>query len=315
MLVLVAEEVEKLLGLLFCVADLGREDRLAETLLRRRRLLVDYLLVHPVDLALDESDSLRLHDRRDVHRHGERHGQVDDRGQVVVFEHASEIAQREHARVHAVNLDGVGAPGRGEVHEVRRDEVLRSQPRVLGQLVPVARRRVPRADERRDRFEPFLSAERRCVAADARQGRRDVRPDVRELGHGGLHALGGHRVREEAPADEVRHALAHLVVEDSVVLVDVAQGALVVRLEENLLPDELSRDRGVHDGQLHARFRREVVVERAQGGEDLLLGFLSGGLVADVGELDGLAEEAGLDLGDAVFVQRVVGDVARRVCA
>ena len=45
------------------------------------------------------------------------------------------------------------------------------------------------------------------------------------------------------------------------------------------------------------------------------MGFLSGGLVADVGELDGLAEEAGLDLGDAVFVQRVVGDVTRRVCA
>ena len=69
-LVLVAKEVEKLFGLLFCVADLGREDRLAETLLCRRRLLVDYLLVHPVYLALDERDRLRLHNRRDVHRHG-----------------------------------------------------------------------------------------------------------------------------------------------------------------------------------------------------------------------------------------------------
>ena len=208
----------------------------------------------------------------------------------MVFEHTSEIAQREHARVHAIYLDGVGTPGGSEVHEVRRDEILRSQPRVLGQLVPVARRRVPRANERRDRFEPFLTAKRHRIAADACQGRRDVRPDVRELGHGGLHALGRHRVREEAPADEIRHALAHLVVEDPVVLVDVAQGTHVVRLEEHLLPDELSRDRGVHDGQLHARFRRKVVVERAQRGEDLLLGFLSGGLVADVGEFDGLAE-------------------------
>ena len=69
-LVLVAEEVEELFGLLLGVADLWREDRLAEALLRRRRLLVDYLLVHPVDLALDERDRLRLHDRRDVHRHG-----------------------------------------------------------------------------------------------------------------------------------------------------------------------------------------------------------------------------------------------------
>ena len=55
-LVLVAQEVQELFRLLLGVPKLGRQDRVVVALLHRAHLLVDDLLVHPVELALHERE-------------------------------------------------------------------------------------------------------------------------------------------------------------------------------------------------------------------------------------------------------------------
>ena len=109
-------------------------------------------------------------------------------------------------------------------------------------------------------------------------------------------------------AHEVRDPLAHLVVEDAVVLLDVLVDARVALLEEALAPDLALGYGRVGYGELHGGLRAEVVVELAHRREHRLLVLLACGLVADVPELDGLAEQALLDLRGAVDVHSVVAD-------
>ena len=110
-------------------------------------------------------------------------------------------------------------------------------------------------------------------------------------------------------AREVGDPLAHLVVEDPVVLLGVPLRVGVGRLEEALLADLLVGDGDVCDRELDAGVRPEVVVERGEHGEDVLLVLATRRLVGDVRELDRLREEAFLYLGYAVLVDGVVADV------
>ena len=80
-------------------------------------------------------------------------------------------------------------------------------------------------------------------------------------------------------------------------------------LEEDLAADLVGGDGRVHYLELHVGVRREVVEQRAHHGEGRLARLLARGLVADVGELDRLAEHPGHHLGDAVPVHGVVADV------
>lgn len=112
--------------------------------------------------------------------------------------------------------------------------------------------------------------------------------DARELGHRGVDVVGAHGVGQVAVAHEVRDALAHLVVEDPVVLFGEPGGGALTGLEEDLAADLVGRDGRVHDLELHVGVRREVVEQRAHHGEGRLARLLARGLVADVGELDRL---------------------------
>ena len=114
-------------------------------------------------------------------------------------------------------------------------------------------------------------------------------------------------------AHEVGDPLAHLVVEDAVVLLDVLVDARVALLEEALAPDLALGYGSVGYGELHGGLRAEVVVELAHRREHRLLVLLARGLVADVPELDGLAEEALLDLRGPVGVHGVVADRGKDV--
>ena len=109
-------------------------------------------------------------------------------------------------------------------------------------------------------------------------------------------------------AREVGDALSHLVVQDLVVFLGVLLRVGVGRLEEALLSDLLFRDGDVRNGELHARVRAEVVIERGEHREDVLLVLATCRLVGDVRELDRLREEPFLDLRDAVLVDGVVAD-------
>ncbi len=308
-LVLVAQEVEELLGLLLGIAQLGREDRVIVALLHRRHLLVDDLLVHPVQLALDHRERVALRDRLDVQRHDERDGQVDDVREVVVLEHRPEIADGEHAAEDAVGLEGVRAPLGREVHEVRRDEVLGPRAAVLGQFVPAELEALLGAHDRVHGAEALLPVEGAGFAAYARQRLAHVRPDARELGGRRVDVVGPDHVGEVAVPLQVGDPLAQLVVEDPVVLVREGVVDLLDVAEEPLGPDHFGGNGGVRYRELHRRVGVEVVVEAREHREDVLLGVPARRLVADVGELDRLAEQALLHLGDAVSVKGVVADV------
>ena len=118
------------------------------------------------------------------------------------------------------------------------------------------------------------------------------------------------REREEALAHKVRDTLPHLVVEDAVVFAGEAGGGGIVGGEEHLLADFGGRDGGVHHGELDAAFRSEVVEQLAPAAENGLLALLARGLVADVVEGDGLAEQPVLDLADAIPIHEVEADRA-----
>ena len=77
-------------------------------------------------------------------------------------------------------------------------------------------------------------------------------------------------------AHEVRDPLAHLVVEDAVVLLDVLVDARVALLEEALAPDLALGYGSVGYGELHGGLRAEVVVELAHRREHRLLVLLAG---------------------------------------
>ena len=156
-----------------------------------------------------------------------------------------------------------------------------------------------------DKLVPFFGDMRMC----------DVRPiDVirwqNELTeHRDADDVDAHGVGQVAVAHEVRDALAHLVVEDPVVLFGEPGGGALPGLEEDLAADLVGGDGRGHDLELHVGVRREVVEQRAHHGEGRLARLLARGLVADVGELDRLAEHPGHHLGDSVPVHGVVADV------
>ena len=62
-----------------------------------------------------------------------------------------------------------------------------------------------------------------------------------EPGRRGIDVVRAHEEGEVAVAHEVGDPLAHLVVEDAVVLLDVLVDARVARLEEALAPDLVAR--------------------------------------------------------------------------
>ena len=146
------------------------------------------------------------------------------------------------------------------------------------------------------------------LAADAGERVGDVSLDSGELRHGLVYVGSSNHVGEVAVTSEVRDALAHLVVQDLVVLPGVSRRVVVGLRKEALVADFLVGDRDVRYGELHGGIRAEVVVERGEHGEDVLLALLARRLVGDVGELDGLGEEPLLDLGDAVAIDGVVAD-------
>lgn len=83
--------------------------------------------------------------------------------------------------------------------------------------------------------------------------------------------------------------------------------------KKRLRPDLALGYGSVGYGELHGGLRAEVVVELAHRREHRLLVLLARGLVADVPELDGLAEEALLDLRGPVGVHGVVADRGKDV--
>ena len=105
---------------------------------------------------------------------------------------------------------------------------------------------------------------------------------------------------------EVRDALAHLVVEDAVVLIHVCVEAGIGLGEERPVADLFRGNGLVGDRYLDAGVRVEVVVERAHGAVDVLAGVLPGALVGDVAELHRLAEEAWGDLRHSVLEHELV---------
>ncbi len=306
---LVAQEVEQLLGLLLREAQLGRQDLVVVALLHGAHLLVDDLLVHPVDLALHERERLALRDGLHVQRHVERQRQVDDGGEVGLLDDRPEAAHREHRAVAPVAAEAVGPALGLEVERGGHDEVLRARSRRRGQFVPGELEARPRAQLPLQKLEPLDAVEGARRAAYARERLLHVAPDARELGHRGVDVVGAHGVGQVAVAHEVRDALAHLVVEDPVVLFGEPGGGALPGLEEDLAADLVGGDGRVHYLELHVGVRREVVEQRAHHGEGRLARLLARGLVADVGELDRLAEHPGHHLGDAVPVHGVVADV------
>gem|GEM_PF-5655903 len=146
------------------------------------------------------------------------------------------------------------------------------------------------------------------LAADARERVDYVALDAGELRHGLPYVACTDHISEIAMAREVGDALSHLVVQDLVVFLGVLLRVGVGRLEEALLSDLLFRDGDVRNGELHARVRAEVVIERGEHREDVLLVLATCRLVGDVRELDRLREEPFLDLRDAVLVDGVVAD-------
>ena len=232
-----------------------------------------------------------------------------DVGEVVVLKHRAKRADREDAAIGLVHTEDVRSPLRLEVDERGGYEVLRARARLRAHLVPGEREGGLRAQLRLQCGKALAPVERVRLAADAGERVDHVALDAGELRHGVVHVVRAHHVGEVAVAREVRYALAHLVVQDPVVLLGVEGRVIALGREEALASDLLLGDGDVGDGELHARVGPEVVVERREHGEDVLLALAPGRLVADVGELDGLGEEACLHLGDAVLVDGVVADV------
>jgi hypothetical protein len=202
----------------------------------------------------------------------ERYGEVDDRREAAVGELAAEGADDERLVPHAVDASCVDGPLGAELDRVRADEVLGAEPRRGTHHRPVERERLPRPEQVVDCAQARLPVERLHLAAYAREGPGDAAAHAREHRHGRLHVAGPDRVGDRAGAHEVGDPLAHLVVEDAVVLL----GERGVRglVEERAVPDLLGGDGRVGDRELERRVRPERVVELAAGREDGLLRLL-----------------------------------------
>jgi hypothetical protein len=309
-LVLVLQVVEQVLGLRLGVLELRGQDLEVVALLHGAHLLVDDLLVHPGEALLDQRHRLGLVHALDVQGGAEGYRQVDDRREAAVGELAAEGAHDERLVPHAVDDELRGGPLGAELDRVRADEVLGAESRRGPHHRPVEHERAPRPEQVVDGTQARLPVERLHLAAHAREGPGDAAAHAREHRHGRVHVAGPDRVGDRAGAHEVGDPLAHLVVEDAVVLAGVSARHGVGVVEERAVADLLGGDRRVGDGELQGRVRPERVVELAAGREDGLLGLLPHGLVAHVGERHRLREEPALHLADAVAPHRLEADRA-----
>ena len=312
-LVLVLQLVEELFGLLLRMGELGREYREIVPFLHRTHLLVDDLFVHPGDALFHVGDGCRLSHGVNVQGDVQGHRQVDDVGDAIVLQIASEAAEDKHAAPGVVRPVAVRAPLGLEVEHGGRDQVLGSKPARVGQFVPRERGLGSRAQLGLEQRQALLPIERARLASDPRERLHAVAAGTREPGRSRIDVVRSHEEGEVSVAHEVGHPLAHLVVEDAVVLLDVSVDARVALLEEALAPDLSLGDGGVDDGELDRGLRSEVVVELAHSREDGLLVLLPRRLVADIAELDGLAEQPFLYLRGPVGVHCVVADCREHV--
>ena len=260
-LVLVPEEVEELLGLLLRVAELRGQDGVVVALPHRGSLLVDDLLVHPVELALHQGERIGLSQGPGMDVDGQRDREVDDVCDVVVFEHRSEALDEQDLAIDVVHPECV-RPALGlEVDEHGRDEVLGAQARLVGQFVPVEGELAFRPELRLKCAQALGAVEGVRLAPDSREGLDAVALDARELWDCAVDVGGADHVGQVPVALEVGEALPHLVVEDAVVLLDVLGGRFVALFEERPLADLPVGNGHVCDGELEAGVRAEVVVQ------------------------------------------------------
>lgn len=117
----------------------------------------------------------------------------------------------------------------------------------------------PRAQLPLQKLEPLGAVEGARRAAYARERLLHVAPDARELGHRGVDVVGAHGVGQVAVAHEVRDALAHLVVEDPVVLFGEPGGGALPGSKKTLRPTSSAGMGAFTTWQLHVGVRREVV--------------------------------------------------------
>ena len=171
-----------------------------------------------------------------VQRHVERQRQVDDGGEVGLLDDRPEAAHGEHRAVAPVAAKAVGPAFGLEVERGGHDEVLRARARRRGQFVPGELEARPRAQLPLKELEPLGAVEGARRAAYARERLFHVAPDARKLGHRGVDVVGAHGVGQVAVAHEVRDALAHLVVEDPVVLFGEPGGGALPGSKKTLRP-------------------------------------------------------------------------------
>ena len=292
-LVLVLQVVEDVFRLLLGVLEFLRHDGEVVALVHGRALLLDNLLVNPRAARADEVDGLGLvhglDEPRD--RHGQR--QVHDVGQRAVGKLGAELLHDEHLPVHAVvQLEAVVE------HAVRSPVDLRGRDAVLGGLralggdvlLVVEVERLVGVQQGVDDREALGAVHQVRLGPHGVEDAAGFRLDAGELARGVVCGLGAHRVGEVAVAADVRHALAHLVVEDVVEdLRVVLRGVVPLTgdVEELAVADLLLEERGVDDAHLHQRVRAELVVQAGERREHGLLLLVAHRVVAGVVEGDG----------------------------
>jgi hypothetical protein len=172
--------VEEVLRLLLRVLELRGQDVVVVAALHGGHLLVDDLLVHPGEALLHEGDRARLVHALHVDAHGERDRQVHDLGDAAVHELAAERAEHERLAPGAVDAELVGrAPGLG-LDAARAHQVLRPEPRVRREELPVRRDAAARAYEGAHRREARRAVERLDLAPHALERLGDLAADPRE---------------------------------------------------------------------------------------------------------------------------------------
>ena len=205
----------------------------------------------------------------------------------------------EHARGGARGL---------EVDRGRGDDVLRAEPRLRGDHPPLEGDAPPGAKQGGHRGEPLGPVHLPRLAAYPGERPLRVAPHARELGRG----LGGRSRRGaegEGPGpNEVRDALAHLVVEDAVVLPDERRRRSPGVAEELAAAHLVRRQGDVGNRELDRRAGAEVVPELAVGREHRTLRLLARRLVADVREGEAHREDPRLHLAQPVGKHRLVPD-------
>ena len=301
LLVLVADEVQKLSALHLPVLHRGGQKRRVAARLADRLRVVLHLGLRDVDVLAHGLHHLRLLLRLEEKAYVHRHGQAAYLAQRRVLQVAAEVLDVQRLHEDPGHLQRAAQrPLLGRVDRPSRRHVV-AHVGLLGlrELLVVEREELAGPHEQ-------VVYERR--AHEAVQGRR-LGFHVRELGrgplaqraqaHGGLLGRrGGHREGEEVPSLELDAALPLLLLDQVV----VGHGHVLVRARFRQVPLDAARGaRHVDEVQLIALGRLEEVVQRAQLVEDGVLLVLALVLVAHVGELQGSRESALDRFGQAVL--------------